>query len=153
MVREERKRLERQARAEEAEAAAEAARANGHLVPPDANGVAEGEDHPSDGEGRKSTDQPRAPAVPTGPQATPERDGLCVVCQDAEAQLAVVDCGHLAMCADCSKLVMATSRECPLCRTRWVAAPGLVSRYTTLTETISLSRIVTEQRLIRIFRT
>lgn len=121
LVREERKRLERQARAEEAEAAAEAAKANGHLVPPDATvvGGEGGDDVHSEGEGgRKSSDQPRAPAVPTGPQATPERDGLCVVCQDAEAQLAVVDCGHLAMCADCSKLVMATSRECPLCRTR-----------------------------------
>jgi hypothetical protein len=25
--------------------------------------------------------------------------GLCVVCQDEEATLAVVDCGHLCMCA------------------------------------------------------
>lgn len=38
---------------------------------------------------------PRSP--PTGPPA--EDRGLCVVCQDEEATLAVVDCGHLAMCA------------------------------------------------------
>lgn len=39
-----------------------------------------------------------AKAVPTGPMPEIER-GLCVVCQDEEATLAVVDCGHLAMCA------------------------------------------------------
>ncbi|KAJ6589126.1 hypothetical protein B0H19DRAFT_231469 [Mycena capillaripes] len=61
----------------------------------------------------------------------PERSGLCVICQDEEAIMAVVDCGHLAMCRGCSEQVMRTSPECPLCRTR----------------------IVTEARLIRIFKT
>jgi hypothetical protein len=60
------------------------------------------------------------PEVPTGPKASVERDGLCVVCQDQEAVFANIDCGHLCMCADCSKLVMATTRECPMCRTRSV---------------------------------
>lgn len=60
-----------------------------------------------------------------------DRSGLCVVCQDADANIAVVDCGHLAMCRECSDLVMQSSRECPLCRTR----------------------IVTEARLLRIFKT
>lgn len=60
-----------------------------------------------------------------------ERTGLCVVCQDDEANIAIVDCGHLAMCRGCSDMVMASSRECPLCRTR----------------------IVTEQRLLRIYKT
>ena len=78
-----------------------------------------------------------------------ERNGLCVVCQDEEANIAVVDCGcvsislekhplttkvvsgrHLAMCRQCSDLIMSSSRECPLCRTR----------------------IVTEARLLRIFK-
>lgn len=59
-----------------------------------------------------------------------ERSGLCVICQDEEANIAIVDCGHLAMCRSCSELVMASSRECPLCRTR----------------------IVTEARLLRIFK-
>ncbi|WVO16957.1 hypothetical protein L204_104643 [Cryptococcus depauperatus] len=67
--------------------------------------------------------------IPTGPMPEIER-GLCVVCQDEEATLANVDCGHLCMCAHCSDLIMATSQECPLCRTR----------------------IVTKQRLIRIYR-
>lgn len=57
-------------------------------------------------------------------------EGLCVVCQDEHANMAIIDCGHLALCKSCSELVMKTSRECPLCRTR----------------------IVTEQRLLRIFR-
>src|ERR1700722_20987017 len=40
-------------------------------------------------------------------------------------------CRHLAMCRDCADLIMADSKECPLCRTR----------------------IVTESRLLRIFKT
>ena len=86
-----------------------------------------------------------------GTSADLERNGLCVVCQDEEANIAIVDCGyvfifsqvllpacldeslfcsHLAMCRNCSDLIMSSSRECPLCRTR----------------------IVTEARLLRIFK-
>jgi len=60
-----------------------------------------------------------------------ERQGLCVICQDEDANIAIIDCGHMAMCRGCSDLVMTSSKECPLCRTR----------------------IVTEARLLRIFRT
>ncbi|KAJ9097328.1 hypothetical protein QFC20_006241 [Naganishia adeliensis] len=122
LVAEERKRLERQRAAEEAEEAEERGAAGRVSV---------------DGEPVGRTDSPDLTAggdaipVPTGPKASVERDGLCVVCQDQEAVFANIDCGHLCMCPDCSKLVMATTRECPMCRTR----------------------IVTEQRLIRIFRT
>ncbi|KAL4254736.1 RING-FYVE domain-containing E3 ubiquitin-protein ligase [Abortiporus biennis] len=59
-----------------------------------------------------------------------ERTGLCVICQDEEANIAIVDCGHLCMCRACSDLIMSSTRECPLCRTR----------------------IVTEARLLRIFK-
>lgn len=130
-MKEERKRLERQAKAEEEEeAAAAAAVAAGNKPKPPTTSIAS-DQHDKNGSSGGVEDEGKAngslegsavadvkPHVPTGPQATPERDGLCVICQDAEAQLAVVDCGHLSMCADCSKLVMATSRECPLCRTR-----------------------------------
>jgi len=61
---------------------------------------------------------------------TLERNGLCVICQDEEANIAVVDCGHMAMCRGCSDLIMSSTRECPLCRTH----------------------IVTEARLLRIFK-
>lgn len=70
------------------------------------------------------------PEAPMKPQIV-ERSGLCVICQDEEANIAIVDCGHLAMCRSCSELVMSSSKECPLCRTR----------------------IVTEARLLRIFKT
>jgi len=78
--------------------------------------------------------QQRKPNVPPSPMMGTavdlERNGLCVVCQDEEANIAIVDCGHLAMCRQCSDLIMSSSRECPLCRTR----------------------IVTEARLLRIFK-
>jgi hypothetical protein len=97
---------------------------------------------------------PKASPPPMmGTAADLERNGLCVVCQDEEANIAIVDCGfvfknlssanasprltndfffrsHLAMCRHCSDLIMSSSRECPLCRTR----------------------IVTEARLLRIFK-
>lgn len=77
-------------------------------------------------------DQQHPPPPQPPPRTTPaERSGLCVICQDQEANIAIVDCGHLAMCRACSDLVLASSRECPLCRTR----------------------IVTEARLLRIFKT
>ncbi|KAJ3926283.1 MAG: hypothetical protein NXY57DRAFT_746724 [Lentinula lateritia] len=69
---------------------------------------------------------PKAPAT----AAFVERTGLCVVCQDEEANIAIVDCGHLAMCRSCCDAIMQSTRECPLCRTR----------------------IVTEARLLRIFK-
>ncbi|KAI9509022.1 hypothetical protein F5148DRAFT_1349640 [Russula earlei] len=74
--------------------------------------------------------QSRVSPPPTTTSVDLERNGLCVVCQDEEANIAIVDCGHLAMCRNCSDLIMSTSRECPLCRTR----------------------IVTEARLLRIFK-
>ncbi|KAF9225784.1 EF-hand [Gyrodon lividus] len=86
----------------------------------------------------QSSTSPRAPQSSTSASpsniarpADTMRSGLCVVCQDEEADVAVVDCGHLAMCRTCSDLVWASSRKCPLCRTR----------------------IATEARLLRIFKT
>ncbi|KAI0298735.1 hypothetical protein B0F90DRAFT_1810874 [Multifurca ochricompacta] len=76
--------------------------------------------------------EPKDPPRPMmGTSLNLDRNGLCVVCQDEEANIAIVDCGHLAMCRNCSDLIMSSSRECPLCRTR----------------------IVTEARLLRIFKT
>ncbi|KAK0220477.1 hypothetical protein IW262DRAFT_1384822 [Armillaria fumosa] len=83
----------------------------------------------------ETDDVPASPSPPATPLKAPsiftERGGLCVICQDEEANIAIVDCGHLAMCRGCSDLIMASSRECPLCRTR----------------------IITEARLLRIFKT
>ncbi|KAF7361250.1 RING-finger domain-containing protein [Mycena sanguinolenta] len=85
-------------------------------------------DAPRDGGSLASVDvEPpsprRAPAAAEQEQHRPpsrsERNtGLCVICQDEEATMAGVDCGHLAMCRECSDQIMRGSRECPLCRTR-----------------------------------
>lgn len=72
----------------------------------------------------------KAPVISNISMSALERNGLCVVCQDEEANIAIVDCGHMAMCRNCSDLIMTSSKECPLCRTR----------------------IVTEARLLRIFK-
>lgn len=113
LVEDERKRLERQRWEEEREERAERL-ARGEMFPGpsgldgdliDLMGDAEPIEIPAAGDGVRSDNgsgseprgarSPRSP--PTGPQA--EDRGLCVVCQDEEATLAVVDCGHLAMCA------------------------------------------------------
>ncbi|RSH91144.1 hypothetical protein EHS25_009443 [Saitozyma podzolica] len=119
LVTDERKRLERQRHEEERLANGNGARTPSPRV----------EGDKSEGSGESTPGEEAANKVPTGPMPEVER-GLCVVCQDEEATLAVVDCGHLCMCAHCSDLIMATSQECPLCRTR----------------------IVTKQRLIRIYQ-
>jgi hypothetical protein len=95
LVADERRRLERQAREEEREAA-EAAGAK--LPTPEAEGDGEAEGSGSGSGSGSGEEATPAMAPPTGPAPDIER-GLCVVCQDEEATLAVVDCGHLAMCA------------------------------------------------------
>lgn len=84
LIRDERKRLERQ-RIEEERQAAEERGEVAVVKSPSPNEEAES------GGGETSK-------VPTGPPPEVDR-GLCCVCQDEEACLAVVDCGHLAMCA------------------------------------------------------
>ncbi|KAJ6510397.1 hypothetical protein C8R45DRAFT_387683 [Mycena sanguinolenta] len=64
-------------------------------------------------------------------QHTPELEpNCCVICLDEDAIMAAIDCGHLAMCRECSDGVMRSSRSCPLCR-----------------------KHIAEGRLIRIFKT
>ncbi|KAF8491115.1 hypothetical protein JB92DRAFT_3090556 [Gautieria morchelliformis] len=94
----------------------------------------DGQAKPGEDAGSKNTTNvPKSTSDPSSSSYTyPEsaHDGLCVICQDEHANMAIVDCGHLALCKGCSEIVMKTTRECPLCRTR----------------------IVTEQRLLRIFK-
>ncbi|KZV65770.1 hypothetical protein PENSPDRAFT_655480 [Peniophora sp. CONT] len=129
----EEQRLREERLREERERAAAAASASEGVT----EGHAGNEASDETGEGKPGTPPAEnKPAVPPPPpprmsMAAAERTGLCVICQDEEANIAIVDCGHMAMCRACSELVMASSRECPLCRTR----------------------IVTEQRLLRIFKT
>ncbi|KAL7411177.1 hypothetical protein BDY24DRAFT_396859 [Mrakia frigida] len=58
-----------------------------------------------------------APPPSVAPAPMAERSGLCVICCDRDAIIASVDCGHLALCSECSDMVMGGNRECPLCRT------------------------------------
>lgn len=131
LMRMERKRLERLAKEEEAEFAAAAAAARNAQGPGDSGPLHHQDEDPTSTAGDTEHDtyadpsdraKPSIASVgtppPTGPPPSVERDGLCVVCQDEDAELAVVDCGHLSMCQACSKLVMNTTKECPLCRTR-----------------------------------
>jgi hypothetical protein len=74
----ERRRLERQRIDEEREAAEAAG-----TTPPDGS---------LNTSGRISPVEKPSVSVPTGPMPEVDR-GLCVVCQDEEATLAVVDCG------------------------------------------------------------
>lgn len=97
LVVDERRRLERQRIEEERQANESipppvAPASNGDMAAEDASVVTDGEAG-RDAEG--ATVSPAAAAkvkVPTGPVADVDR-GLCVVCQDEEATLAVVDCG------------------------------------------------------------
>ncbi|MCT6562953.1 RING finger protein, partial [Staphylococcus aureus] len=60
------------------------------------DGTGEARDEAHEGSTTPEAVAAKAPP-PTGPEGDIDR-GLCVVCQDEEATLAVVDCGHLAMC-------------------------------------------------------
>ena len=61
-----------------------------------------------------------APVAAVHPPATgtlPSADeGKCVICIDEPAQWAAVPCGHKAMCAECGKKIMQTTKRCPVCR-------------------------------------
>lgn len=85
LVTAERKQLERQRYEEERLARGEAAATAA------VNGTGNGNGTTPDGDGDGVTDKNQ---VPTGPLPEIER-GLCVICQDAEATLAVVDCGYV----------------------------------------------------------
>ena len=47
-----------------------------------------------------------------------ESRSLCVICHDREAEHAVIPCGHLCLCSDCSTdyRSLGVSQSCPLCR-------------------------------------
>ena len=41
---------------------------------------------------------------------------VCVVCQHQDAIMAIVPCGHMCLCAECSSSIMVNNKQCPLCR-------------------------------------
>ena len=42
---------------------------------------------------------------------------LCVVCMEEEKVVALLPCRHMCMCAACTMSIMASSKQCPVCRT------------------------------------
>ena len=40
----------------------------------------------------------------------------CVVCYDARANMALVDCGHVALCDSCIETYIRNTLRCPVCR-------------------------------------
>ncbi|KAH7099807.1 hypothetical protein BKA62DRAFT_708873 [Auriculariales sp. MPI-PUGE-AT-0066] len=69
------------------------------------------------------------PAKPKMSTAAAEKQGICVVCQNEDSSIAIIDCGHMCMCKSCSELVMGSTRECPLCRTRIISDARLLRIY------------------------
>jgi len=49
---------------------------------------------------------------------TPEGTEQCVICLKHNANFAVIECGHLCLCRKCSRIIMDSSRKCPICRGR-----------------------------------
>lgn len=81
--------------------------------------------------GEQDAEASAPPAEKPKPVLPPERQGVCVVCQDEDSCLAIIDCGHLCMCKTCSDLIMNSTRECPLCRTRIISDARLLRIYRT----------------------
>ena len=55
-----------------------------------------------------------APAPHAGGAATEKR--VCIVCDDNAAELAIVPCGHVCLCAECCDTLLVVSPACPMCR-------------------------------------
>ena len=66
-------------------------------------------------EGSATTSQPAAPAAET--VHDDKNRWLCVVCLEAEKVVALLPCRHMCMCAACTMSIMASSKQCPVCRT------------------------------------
>jgi len=42
--------------------------------------------------------------------------GPCVVCMEVEKSVALLPCSHLCMCVACTEIIMASTKQCPVCR-------------------------------------
>ena len=41
---------------------------------------------------------------------------LCVVCMEVEKSVALLPCSHLCLCGACTEIIMASTKQCPVCR-------------------------------------
>jgi hypothetical protein len=75
---------------------------------------------------RTTSPPPKAPAAsnatktPSAPASATNGVKQCVVCFDADASFALVPCGHVCLCKNCStkKALAKLERKCPECRRR-----------------------------------
>jgi hypothetical protein len=66
------------------------------------------------GEGGASTSQPAAAAADT--LHDDKNRLLCVVCMEVEKSVTLLPCSHLCMCVACTEIIMASTKQCPVCR-------------------------------------
>ncbi|KAK3279491.1 hypothetical protein CYMTET_12627 [Cymbomonas tetramitiformis] len=64
--------------------------------------------------GKKWLSQGRCAQGPSG--AADQSSFLCVICLDAEREMALVPCGHAVLCRACSQQITLDSNQCPLCK-------------------------------------
>ena len=66
------------------------------------------------GEEGASTSRPAAAAAET--LHADKNRLLCVVCMEVEKSVALLPCSHLCMCVACTDIIMASTKQCPVCR-------------------------------------
>ena len=66
------------------------------------------------GEGGATTSQPPAAAAET--LHDDKNRLLCVVCLEVEKSVLLLPCSHLCMCGTCTESIMASTKQCPVCR-------------------------------------
>ena len=50
------------------------------------------------------------------PDETPQTHNKCIICADAEVNVAYAACGHLCFCHECSESGSSSLASCPMCR-------------------------------------
>jgi len=55
--------------------------------------------------------------APQSKTAVVKQDAECCVCMEAEKTHSFIPCGHRCVCQTCADNIMATTKECPACRT------------------------------------
>ena len=66
------------------------------------------------GEGGTTTSQPPAAAADT--LHDDKNRLLCMVCMEVEKSVALLLCSHLCLCGACTEIIMASTKQCPVCR-------------------------------------
>ena len=65
---------------------------------------------------RSAKDAAGTLAQKAGAATEPPESATCVICLNAEPTHLLAPCGHQCVCAACCKMVLARTRQCPVCR-------------------------------------